>query len=135
MTSIVDPGSIEEIVGAPRSTPHLARATEALARSESRATKRTEYGEMSTPILLLAAADAARRAVSAALHDPDDPDALAREYVARLAHESWETGCQRVCFHATWDDMDELERNTIRAQLDAMTTVVLGTRKTENDRG
>ncbi|WP_163186016.1 hypothetical protein [Cellulosimicrobium sp. SL-1] len=64
--------------------------------------------------------------VYAALRDPDDPDALAREYVARLAHESWDTGCQRVCFHATWDDMTELDRNVVRAQLAAMTSTVLG---------
>lgn len=57
-------------------TPALARAAEALAPSESRATKRTEYGEMSTPILLLSAKAAARAVVSAALHDPDDPDWL-----------------------------------------------------------
>ena len=56
----------------------IDRAKEALSPSESRATKRTEYGEMSTPILLLSAENAARAAVSAALHDPDDPDALAR---------------------------------------------------------
>jgi len=59
------------------------------------------------------------------LYGPDDPDALAREYVARLAHESWDTGCQRVCFHAAWDDMAEPDRNVIRAQVDAARAAIV----------
>lgn len=102
------------------STPHTERATE---------TMRTRFG---APWMM---PTDARAVVGAALHDPDDPDALAREYVARMAHESWATGCQRVCFHAAWDDMDELERNVVRAQLDAMSAVVLGDRDGENGRG
>lgn len=104
----------------PDSAPHIARATEEM-RSRFGAAWMTH--------------DDARAVVSAALHDPSDPDKLAREYVARMAHESWATGCQRVCFHAVWDDMDELARNTIRAQLDAMSAVVLGVRDAENGRG
>lgn len=97
--------------GGPATTPAMARATDALI----------DRSDAYDPDQLVA-----RAVVSAALHDPADPDALAREYVARLAHESWDTGCQRVCFHATWDDMTELDRNVIRAQLDAMTAAILG---------
>ena len=56
----------------------IDRAKEALSPSESRATKRTEYGEMSTPILLLSAENAARAAVSAALTNDADPDWIAK---------------------------------------------------------
>ena len=59
----------------------IDRAKEALSPSESRATKRTEYGEMSTPILLLSAENAARAAVSAALHDPNLASVLAAHQV------------------------------------------------------
>jgi hypothetical protein len=62
----------------PDPTTPIERAAEALTPYESRATKRTDYGEFSTPILTLAAKDATRAALTAALTDPDDPDALAR---------------------------------------------------------
>ncbi len=114
------PRDIPSSAGGPATTPALARAIEVLI----------DRSDAYDPDELVA-----RKVVSAALHDPDDPDALARGYVARLAHESWETGCQRVCFHAAWDDMTELDRNVIRAQFDAMRTVILGARGEEDGRG
>ncbi len=68
----------------------------------------------------------AQTAATAALRDSDDPDALPREYVARLARESRKTRCARVCWHAKWDDLAEPDRDVIRAQIDAMTAAVLG---------
>lgn len=120
------PRDIPSSAGGPATTPALARATEAVS-APIPDINRMSHVEIRQWL--------ARAAVSAALHDTDDPDALAREYVARLAHESWETGCQRVCFHAAWDDMTELDRNVIRAQFDVMRTVILGARGEEDGRG
>jgi hypothetical protein len=62
----------------------------------------------------------------AALTDPDDPDWLAREYVARLARESRETSCKRVCWHDEWLTMPDGSRDLVRAQVDAMRAAILG---------
>lgn len=99
------------------STPALDRATEEVRQQDAAGPL------MRTSVPTRTRAHAI---VSAALHDPADPDWLAREYVARLAHESWDTGCQRVCFHAAWDDMAEPDRNVIRAQVDAVRAAILG---------
>lgn len=124
------PQDIPSSAGGPAATPALARAAEKFERLDRRlGLLYPEHLDDETVSEVSAAI------VSAALQDPDDPDALAREYVARLAHESWDTGCQRVCFHAAWDDMTELDRNVIRAQFDAMSTVILGARGEEDARG
>lgn len=122
------PRDIPSSAGGPATTPALARATEEFERLDDRhGLLYPEHAELVPEVT--------KRLVSVALHDTDDPDALSREYVARLAHESWDTGCQRVCFHAAWDDMTELDRNVIRAQFDAMRTVILGARGEEDGRG
>lgn len=68
----------------------------------------------------------ARAAVSAALHDPDDPDWLVRKMVKHLAHESEETRCERVCLHQEWDELGGGFRNELRAYAAAFTAAILG---------
>ncbi|WP_175008140.1 hypothetical protein [Cellulosimicrobium sp. TH-20] len=96
------------------STPALARATEALfERYESGA------AEVSVPVAKVDDfAPDARAAVSAALHDPDDPDWLAR----CLAEREWALlGVGR-----SWEAVAPFEREMYRDRADAVRAAILG---------
>lgn len=93
-------------------TPALARATEALSTHGERVASGPERG---TPSAY------ARAVVSAALHDPDDPDWLARHLAER-------DGCENVFgdVPAFLTGSIEKIRNDYRRQATAFVAAILG---------
>jgi len=91
-------------------TPHLARATEAVREKRVRS--------------LAPLASVARAAVSAALHDPDDPDWLAR----RLFEYDYEHGREaRTGYKApTWPPPSPWEREMYQERAAVVRAAILG---------
>lgn len=84
--------------------PALARATEALNRAQ----------EVDGPEDMTLAEKAARIAVSAALHDPDDPDFGARVLAASI----WG--------HGHWEALADVQRDPYRRMFADMSAAILG---------
>lgn len=91
------------------STPSLARAEDALDRI-------VLYPSDAPDDI---GAEAARAAVSAALHDPDDPDAL-----ARLLHECVGPAVGRA--GTPWGELAPIRQDDYRRVADAVRAAILG---------
>lgn len=101
----------------------IDRAKEALRPYQDRAAQRTSWGEKSIPMLTLTADAAARAAVSAALHDPDDPDTLAR--LLFDASQQW-VEADGVTTRLDWSNLHRSQQEQWRRAADAVRSAILG---------
>jgi hypothetical protein len=102
-------------------TPALTRATEALNYVFDEE-PRTALADLDEPTRLLLA-EGARAAVSAALHDPDDPDFGARN-LYETEHAAWLRSEDAPNWQ--WEILPEAERDVYRARYTNLVVAILG---------
>jgi len=105
-------------------TPALARATEALNYVFDEE-PRTALADLDEPTRLLLA-EGARAAVSAALHDPDDPDWLARALYEQDEREEVAIGAIKADESNPWSALPDSERYFYRSLINAVRAAILG---------